>query len=177
MRPWQAAGVLLLLIACANIANLLLARGAERSQEFAMRLALGASRARLAWQLMIEARISAAIAVVVAHADRVGVSRVVAAVDSRLGRSLRVRASATWTSRRLCSGRPPALGALATLIFALVPAWQTVRGGIADTLRQGARTTTPPRQRLWLRNSLAAAQVALTLALLFSSWSDAARGR
>ena len=46
---------------------------------------------------------------------------------------------------------------------------QTVRADVADTLRPGRATTTAPRQRHWLRNSLAAAQVALTLALLFGS--------
>jgi putative ABC transport system permease protein len=63
-----------------------------------------------------------------------------------------------------------ALGAVATVIFALLPALHTSRADVADTLRQGSRSTTAPRQRHWLRNSLAAAQVAVTLALLFGSW-------
>ena len=61
------------------------------------------------------------------------------------------------------------LGVIAAVVFALVPALQTVAGDVADTLRQGARTTTAPRQRQWLRNALAVAQVAITLALLFGS--------
>ena len=61
---WQAAAALLLMIACANIANLLLARGTERQPEFAIRLALGAGRTRLALQLLIEGLCLAALGVI-----------------------------------------------------------------------------------------------------------------
>ena len=135
--------MLLLLIACANIANLLLARGAERSQEFAMRLALGGSRARLAWQLMMEAAVLTAVAVVMALP--------LAAMGLALSRqsipASVVRFVPGWRYLDISPtvfGLTAALGALATLLFALVPALQTVRVEIADTLRQGARTT-PPR--------------------------------
>ena len=130
-----------------------------------MRLALGASRARLAWQLMIEAAILSGVAVIVA----MPVAWVFLALRASRSRpsSASFRASATWTSPRglLDDG---GIGALATHFRAHAGVADR-QGRIADTLRQGSRATTAPRQRLWLRNSLAAAQVALTLALLSGS--------
>ena len=164
----QVASVLLLLIACANIANLLLARGGERSQEFAMRLALGASRRRLVWQLMIEAALLTSIAVLVAMPlTWAGLGLTRASIPAAIIRFvpgwdfMTVSPAVFWATA--------ALGALATMVFALLPAWQTVRPDVADTLRHGSRSTTAPRRRQWLRNTLAAAQVAITLALLFGS--------
>ena len=173
----QAASILLLLIACANIANLLLARGGERSQEFAMRLALGASRKRLVWQLLIEAALLTSIAVVVAMPlTWAGLGLTRASIPPAIIRFvpgwdfMTVSPAVFWATA--------ALGAVATMIFALLPACQTVRGDVAHTLRQGSRSTTAPRRRHWLRNGLAAAQVAITLALLFGSalMLTAARG-
>jgi putative ABC transport system permease protein len=168
MSTIMAASVLLLLIACANIANLLLARGSERTQEFAMRLALGAGRGRLAWQLMIEAALVAMVAVVLAvPLAWLGLLLARASIPASV-----IRFVPGWHYLGLSPvvfWSTAAFGAIATLAFALVPVLHTVRAEVADTLRQGARTTTAPRQRYWLRNSLAAAQVAITLALLFGS--------
>jgi putative ABC transport system permease protein len=168
MATIVAASVLLLLIACANIANLLLAHGAERSQEFAMRLALGAGRARLACQLMIEAGLLAAIAVAAAiPLAWVGLGLARASIPPAIVRFvpgwqyLDISPVVFWSTA--------AFGVLATVAFALLPAWHSVRANVADTLRQGARTTTGPRHRQWVRHSLAAAQVALTVALLFGA--------
>ena len=161
-----AASVLLLLIACANVANLLLARGADRSQEFALRLALGGSRGRLAAQLLTEAAILTTIALLIAIPLAVlGLSLTRASLPAAIIRFIPGYAYMSLSPQLLAV--TALVGALATLLFALVPALQTVRRDVADTLRQGARTVTASRRRNWLRNSLAAAQVALTLTLLF----------
>jgi predicted permease len=159
------ASGLLLLIACANIANLLLARGSERSQEFALRMALGGGRARLLAQLMIEAGLLTALAVVVAvplAAAGIALSR--ASIPPAI-----IRFIPGWDYLALS----PTLflvmtlvGIVATVLFALVPALQTLRAEVAATLRQGGRTVTTARHRQWLRHALAGAQVAITLALL-----------
>ncbi|MEO8682230.1 MAG: ADOP family duplicated permease, partial [Vicinamibacterales bacterium] len=174
---WQAAAGLLLLIACANIANLLLARGGERSQEFAVRLALGASRTRLFWQTILEGLILAggAVAASVPLAwVGVGLSR------SSIPDSV-IRFVPGWNFIRL-DGRllvfTALLGTVAMLLFSIVPAVQATRSQVGDSLRQSGRSLTPGRRRNWTRNLLATAQVALTLAVLFGSglMLSAARG-
>src|SRR5918999_1415142 len=139
----QAAALLLLLIACANIANLLMARGSERSQEYAMRLALGASRARLFTQTVIEGLLLSVLRFIP------GWAFIRIDVQLFLGTA--------------------ALGTIAMLLFATIPAVQAMRAHVADTLRQSGRTLTPGRRRQWLRSALATTQVALALALLFGS--------
>ena len=168
LSVWQAASILLLLIACANIANLLLARGTERSQEFAMRLALGSGRFRLASQLFLEGTVLALAATLVA----------VPLAWAGIGLSC---ASIPLSSIRFVPGwqylslslpvflGTAALGLVAMVAFSLVPAVQASRSSVMESLRAGARTVTASRHRQWLRNGLAAAQVALTLALLFGS--------
>ena len=165
---WQAAALLLLLIACANIANLLMARGAERSQEYAMRLALGASRARLFTQTVIEGLALSTIAVLLAMpltAMGLGLSR--ASIPASV-----LRFIPGWAFIRVNTelfAATAVLGTLALLLFSTIPAVQAMRAHVADTLRQSGRTMTSNRQRQWLRSMLATTQVALALALLFGS--------
>ena len=165
---WQGAALLLLLIACANIANLLMARGAERSSEYAMRLALGASRARIFTQTLIEGLLLSAIAVIVSMpllAIGLGLSR--ASIPASV-----LRFVPGWSFIRIDITLLLAtalLGTIAMVAFSLLPAIQAMRAPVSETLRQSGRSLTPGRNRQWLRSALAATQVALALALLFAS--------
>jgi putative ABC transport system permease protein len=163
-----AASGLLLLIACANIANLLLARGSERLQEFALRVALGGGRGRLAAQLMLESAILTALALLLAlPLAALGLAASRASISPNI-----VRFIPGWDYLAVSPtvfGVTALCGIAATVVFALIPALKTVRSDVADALRQGTRTVTSGQQRNWLRNTLAAAQVAITLALVFGS--------
>jgi putative ABC transport system permease protein len=163
-----AASGLLLLIACANIANLLLARGSDRIHEFALRMALGGGRGRLAAQLMLEAGMLTAVAVALAlPLAALGLAASRASIAPSI-----IRFIPGWNYLAVSPTVflvTALFGVIATVVFALLPALNTVRSDVADTLRQGARTVTSGRQRNWLRNSLAAAQVAITLALVSGS--------
>jgi putative ABC transport system permease protein len=162
---WQAAAVLLLVIAGANIANLLLARGTERQQEFAVRLALGAGRWRIARQLMFEGAWLALGAIILtlplalAGTEALrrgmppGLHRWVPGIDF-----IGVDVSAL--------GVAMVLGVVATLCFSWLPALQASRAGVAESLRQGGRTLADGRSRGWLGVGLASGQVALALALV-----------
>jgi putative ABC transport system permease protein len=165
---WQGAALLLLLIACANIANLLMARGAERSSEYAMRLALGASRARIFTQTLIEGLLLSLIALIVSIpllAIGLGLSR--ASIPASV-----LRFVPGWSFIRIDIPLLLAtalLGTVAMVAFSLLPAIQAMRAQVSDTLRQSGRSLTPGRNRQWVRSALATTQVALALALLFAS--------
>lgn len=165
---WQAAALLLLLIACANIANLLMARGAERSAEYALRLALGAGRARLFGQTLIEGMLLSLLAVVLSMPlIAAGLALSKAAIPASV-----LRFVPGWAFIRLdleLFTKTALLGTGAMVLFSLLPAFQAARAQVSETLRQSGRSLTPGRNRQWLRSALATTQVALALALVFAS--------
>jgi predicted permease len=167
MSLWQAAGLFVLLIACANIANLLLARGAERGREVAIRLALGSSRGRIVRESLLESGLLGLAAAPLA----IGIAWLFLALMRAFMPGRIVRFIAGWNQLAI-DGRlvavTVAMGMIAALVFGTIPALQTARGQVSDALKSDGRTGSGPgRQRL--RRGLVVAEIALALPLLVAA--------
>jgi predicted permease len=160
-----AAVGMLLLIACCNVANMLLARATAREREIAVRAALGASRGRIIRQLVAESAL-------LALGGGIGGCLLAYGGISALARLL-PRQGVPWeTELRL--DQPVllfALGtaALATLVFGLFPAWHSSRRELAAGTNTGGRSGTAHRQQRRMRSSLVIAEVALSIVLLLGA--------
>jgi putative ABC transport system permease protein len=156
-----AAALAVLLIGCANIASLLLARGIGRSRELAVRTALGASRGRLVRQMLVEnlalALAGTAAGLLVAHWG-LGTLRTEFA---GFGPSITERV----TLHGGVLGFAAAAGVCSTLFFGLLPALQSVRTDVTQSLRDGARATAGFRTRR-LRSVLVGTEVATAVLFL-----------
>ncbi len=145
---------LVLMIACVNVASLLLARGAARRQELAIRLSLGAGQGRLFQQLLVEAALLAAMGAACGLLLRQAMAVAVEGYQPPLPVPIRLHLALDWRVTLYAI----LLATFATLACGLLPAWRSIRRSISPDLRREGR--------MRLQRGLVMAQLALSLVVL-----------
>jgi predicted permease len=161
----MAAVGMVLLICCANVAGLILARSDKRRKEIAMRLVLGATRGRLIRQLLTESLLLAVAGAVLGLLLAVGLFRLQPALmpPSQVALGLDLHLDSTLVLFTMVSST------LAVVIFGLTPALQATRRDYASSLKRGETGADRSNRRLTLRNVLVVVEIALAATLLTAS--------
>ena len=153
---------LVLLIACANLANLLLARASAREREIAVRHALGASRGRLVRQMLIESLLLAVAGAALGAWLAQVLSKYLVAYLSTTNNPIFLDLGPNWRVLGFAAG----LAIVTCLLFGLVPAMRATRGNAAKVMNSSGRANTASRERFSLRRALVVAQVAMSMVLV-----------
>jgi putative ABC transport system permease protein len=160
-----AATTFVLLITCANIANLLLARGAGRANEFAIRNALGASQGRLVWQLLTESEIVCFAGGIIGVLLASGLCKGLAALaPDTLLRAAPDLTAGTANVRVLGFAMLTLIAT--TFLFGLAPALQSAKPKVIETLKEAGRSSLQSPQSRRFRSALVVSEIALALVLL-----------
>jgi len=160
----MGAIIFVLLIACANVANLLLARSQSRQKEIAIRMALGAGRFRLVRLLLTEAILLALLAgglgLLLTYW---GIDVLTALVPPPIPRLQQIRVDIGVLAATVL------ISVLTGVVFGLVPAWQSFNPQFSEALKEGQRTVNFGFGHLHVRNLLVGSEIALALVLLIGS--------
>src|SRR5712664_4003010 len=161
---WLLLGIsgLVLLIACANLANLMLARASARERQITVRRALGATRWRMVRELLSESLLLAAAGSICGLYLAFAISRTLVAFFSTQQNQVFLDLGVDWRVLAFTT----ALAALTTVSFGLAPALRATRAEPATLLQSGSRGSTGGRERFSLRRILIVSQVGLSVVLL-----------
>ncbi len=161
---WLLLGItgLVLLIACVNLANLILARCSAREREMAVRLALGASRGRLLRQMLAESALLAGIGAVLGIGLAQALSRVLVWSLSTETGMVNLPMDTDWRVLLFAA----AVATLTCVVFGVLPAARATRAEPVSAMKAGGRGLTATRERFTLRRVMVAAQIAVCLVLL-----------
>ena len=153
---------LVLLIACANLANLMLARSSKRQREMAIRMALGATRSRLLRQMLIESALLALFGAGLGVALAQPLSRALVASLDTTGNSIHLTIAADWRVVLFAA----LVGAATCILCGTVPALRSTRTDPVSSMRSGERGVMGNRERFWMQRAMVVTQVAVSMVLL-----------
>ena len=163
LAVWVLAGAvaMVMLIVCANLSNLLLARTAARHKEIAIRTALGAGRARLLAQMLTEGIVLSCSGALLGFVLSIVGTRALASLDAvSIPLLSDVRTDVTALAFTL------AVALLTGIVFGLAPALQARGAALTNALKDASRGSTEGRRRAWIRNALVVSEIAFACVLV-----------